>query len=36
MHLFPPSMSAGGKIAFKSRIRRSVSPKSRSALFIFE
>jgi hypothetical protein len=35
-HLEPPSISAGGKIAFKSRIRRSVSPKNRQAVFIVE
>jgi hypothetical protein len=36
MHLDPPSMSAGGKIAFKSRVRRNVRPRNREGIFIVE
>jgi hypothetical protein len=34
--LHPPAMSPGGKIAFKARIRRSVSPRNREGIFIVE
>ncbi len=32
----PPSMSAAGKVAFKSRIRRSVSPRNLEGVFVSE
>lgn len=34
--LRPPAMSPGGKIAFKARIKRSVSPRNREGIFIVE
>ena len=36
MHLNDPSISAGGKVAFKSRIRRGVAPRNREGVFVVE